>query len=168
MYFICTNRHEFFTNTTDLMTVHNLTAKMSDWYYSSLIDMPVTAPREPAPTPKEPRMVAELRNHNSAPSSATLQPLGRVCKRHRARAGAYAFGTKHIFADRPMSCAVDEIVTLVLWIAGVYVLNQVNDRFLPMNNIGVSFAMHSLVEIVHELVDWEFLPVESAKRGSLL
>ena len=37
-----------------------------------------------------------------------------------------------------------------------------------MNNIGVSFAMLSLVETVHKLVDWEFLPVESTKRGSIL
>ena len=60
------------------------------------------------------------------------------------------------------------IAALVLWIAGVDILDQVNDRFPPMNNIGVSFAMLSSVEIVYELVDWEFLPVESAKRGGTL
>ena len=43
-----------------------------------------------------------------------------------------------------------------------------NDRFLLMNNIGVSFAMISSVEIVCELVDWEFLSVESIIRGSKL
>ena len=37
-----------------------------------------------------------------------------------------------------------------------------------MNNIGVSIIMLSLVEITHELVDWEFLPVESTIRGSKL
>ena len=52
-----------------------------------------------------------------------------------------------------MSCAVTAIVALVTWIAGVDALDQVNDRFLPINNIGVSFAMLSSVEIVHELVD---------------
>ena len=47
-------------------------------------------------------------------------------------------------------------------------LDQVNNRFLAINNIGVSFAMLSSVEMVHELVDWEFLPVKSTKRGSIL
>ena len=37
-----------------------------------------------------------------------------------------------------------------------------------MNNIGVSFEILSSVEIVHELVDWEFLPVEATIRGSNL
>ena len=161
LHFIITFRHQFFNNTADLMTVHDLPAKMSDWIYSSLIDIP-------APALKEPRMLLELRDHNSAPPSAALQPLGRGCKRHCARAGAYAFGTKNIFADRPMLCAVAAIGALVLWIAGVDVLDQANDRFLPMNNVGVSFAILSLVEIVHELVDLEFLPAESAKRGSIV
>ena len=67
-----------------------------------------------------------------------------------------------------MSCAVAAIVALVMWIAGVDVLDQVHDRFPPLNNIGVSFAMISSVEIVHELIDWEFSPVESTKRGSIL
>ena len=44
-------------------------------------------------------------------------------------------------------------MALVQWIAVADVLDQVNNRFLPMNNIGVSFAMLSLVEIVCELVD---------------
>ena len=37
-----------------------------------------------------------------------------------------------------------------------------------MNNISMSFALISFVEIVHELVDWEFLSVESTIRGSKL
>ena len=98
-------------------------------------------------------MLAELCNYTSTLSSATLQLLGRGYKRHRARVGAYTFGTKHIFADRPMSCAVAAIVALVMCIAGVDVLDQVNNRFPPMNNIGISFAMFSSVEIVHELVN---------------
>ena len=76
LHFIYTYRHKFFINDADLMTVHHLTAKMNDWYYTSLIDIPVTTPREPTPTPKEPRMLAELRNHNSAPSLTTSQLLG--------------------------------------------------------------------------------------------
>ena len=166
--FICTYRHKFFNKTADTMTLHDLTATMSDWYYSSLINIPVPMPREPTNIPREHRMLAELRDHNTAPFSATLQPLGRGCKRHRARPGAYTFGTNHIFTDRPMSCAVAAIVALVMWIAGVDVLDPVNERFPPLNNIGVLFAMISSVEIVCELIDWEFLPVESTKRGSIL
>ena len=37
-----------------------------------------------------------------------------------------------------------------------------------MNNIGVSFSMLCSVDIAHELVDWEYLSVESAKRGGML
>ena len=70
------------------MIIHNLTAKMSDWCYSSLINIPAPMPREPTTTPREHRIVAELRDHNAAPFSATLQLLGRGCKRHRARPGA--------------------------------------------------------------------------------
>ena len=108
-----THCHVFFTNTADPMIVHNLTASMNDWYYSSLIDLLVTLPRVLTHALREPRMLAELRNHTSAPSLATLQPLGQGCKRHRARAGASTFSTKHIFADRLMSCAVAAIVALV-------------------------------------------------------
>ena len=165
--FICAHRHKFFNQIADAMTLHNLTATMSNWCYFSLINIPATMPREPTNTPRECRMLAELRDHNAAPFSATLQPLGRGCKRHRARPGAYAFGANHIFTDRPMSCAAAAIVALVMWITGVDVLDPVNERFPPLSNIGVSFAMISLVEIVRELIDWEFLPAESAKRGSV-
>ena len=37
-----------------------------------------------------------------------------------------------------------------------------------MNNIGVSFSMLCSVDIAHELVDWEYLSVESTKRGGML
>jgi len=133
-----------------------------------LIDIPASTPRGPTNNPKVHRMLAELRDHNPAPSSATLQPRGKGHKRHRARPGACAFGTDRFVTDKPMSCAVAAIVALVMWIAGVDVLEPVNERFPPLNNIGVSFAMISSVDIVHELIDWKFLPVESTKRGSTL
>ena len=52
-----------------------------------------------------------------------------------------------------MSCTVAAIVALVMWIVGVNELDQVNNRFPLMNNIGVSFVMLSSVEIVYKLVD---------------
>ena len=168
LQFIYTHRHEFFNSAADLMTVHHLTAKVNDWHHTSLIEMPVTTPRVSTTTSKVPKMLAELRDHNSAPSSDTIQPKGQGSKRHRDRAGAYTFGFKNIGADKLMPCAVAAIATLVLWITGVDVLDQVNDRFPPMNNIGVSFTMLCSVEIVHELIDWKFLPVESTKRGGIL
>ena len=45
------------------------------------------------------------------------------------------------------------MVTLAHCIAGVDILEQINDRFPLMNNICLSFAMPSLVKIVHELID---------------
>ena len=136
------------------MKAHDLVAKTSDWIFSSLID-------HEKPKPKTPRIVLEIQDHTTAPSTATLQPTGRGCKRHRARSGNHTYGSKSIFACRPMSCAVAAMVALVHWIEGVDVLEQINERFPPMNNIGLSFAMLSSVEIVHELIDWEFLPVEA-------
>lgn len=67
-----------------------------------------------------------------------------------------------------MPCAVAAMVSLVHWIAGVDVLEEISERFPPMNNIGLSFAMLSSVETAHELIHWEFLPTEAAIRGSIL
>ena len=53
------------------------------------------------------------------------------------------------------------MVTLVYWIVGADILEQINDRFLLMNNIALSFAMLSSVEIVRELIDLEFLSVDT-------
>ena len=166
--FIYTHRNNFFNQTADPMTIHDLPATMSNWCYSSLINFSAPTPRGPTITPKMNRMLAELRDHNQAPSSAALQPRAVGTKRHRARPGAYTFGANHLVPDTPISCAVAAIVALVKWIAGVDVLELVNERFPPLNNIGVSFAMISSIEIVHELIDWRHLPVESTIRGSIL
>ena len=161
MHFICTFRWEFFEARAELMTVHPLTATASDWTYSSLIEIDL-------PVQKIPRMLSELADFTTAPSAAALQPLGHGHKRQRARTAAYTFGQKSIFADKPILCAVAAIAALVRWITGVDVLDQVHERFPPMNNIGLSFAMISSVEIIYELVDWEFLPVVSTITGSKL
>ena len=58
------------------------------------------------------------------------------------------------------------MVTLVCWIVGLDVLEQINDRFPLIKNIGLSFAMLSLVEIVCKLIDWEFLPADVTISGS--
>ena len=53
-------------------------------------------------------------------------------------------------------------------IVGIDVLDKMNDRCPLMNNISVSFTILSSVEIVHEVVDWEFSPIESRIRGNNL
>ena len=113
-------------------------------------------------------MLLELRDHDTAPFTAALQPQGRSCKKHRARPGAHAFGSKDTFASRPTSCAVAAMTALVHWIKGIDVVEQINERFPPVNNIGLSFAILSSVEIVHELIDWKFLREESTIRGRIL
>lgn len=88
--FIVSFRNDFFNQKADLMKANDLVVKPSDWIFLSLIDCEKLKP-------KMPRMVLELKDHAAAPSTATLQPLGRDCKRHRARSGDHTYGSKSIF-----------------------------------------------------------------------
>jgi len=45
------------------------------------------------------------------------------------------------------------------------VLDDINDQFLLVNNVGVSFGMLSSVKSIYEEIDWTILPVDSIKQG---
>ena len=161
MHFIYTFREQFFDASAELMTIHPLTATTNAWVYSCLMEINL-------PVPKVPRMLAELADHTTAPSAAALQLAGNGTKQSRGRTAAYTFGQKNTNTDKHILCSVAAMSVLVQWITGIDVLDQINERFPPMNNVGLSFAMISSVEIIYELIDWQFLPVESTIAGSKL
>ena len=45
-------------------------------------------------------------------------------------------------------------------------LDDINDRFSLVNDIGVSFGMLSSVKSIYKKIDWTILPVDSTKQGS--
>ena len=61
---------------------------------------------------------------------------------------------------------VSAIIALAYWIVGVDILDQVNNTFPLIDNIGLSFTMLSSAEIARELVKWEFLPADATIHGS--
>ena len=55
---------------------------------------------------------------------------------------------------------------LVHLITGVEALDQINDRLLLMNNISLSFAILSSIEMMHELIDQIFLSIYATIQRS--
>ena len=88
------------------MTLHNLVAKTNDWTYSSLI-------HHENPEVKVPKILKQLEDHLTAPSSATIQFQSRGVSKHRNRAAQYTFGHKSEIPKSQLSCAVSVIYTLV-------------------------------------------------------
>ena len=107
--------HEFFASEADIMVLHDLVAKTSDWTYSFLI-------HHKNPVVKVLKMLKQLEDHLTAPSLATIQYQSRGVSKHRNRAAQYTFGHKREIPKSQLSCAVSAICTLVFWIAGVPVL----------------------------------------------
>ena len=105
------------------MILYDLVATTSDWIYSSLI-------YHATPVVKVPKMLKELEDHLTAPSPATIQPQSRGITKHHNRAASYTFGYKSMIPKSQLSCAVSAIYTLVFWIAGVPVLEEINNCFL--------------------------------------
>ena len=58
--------HEFFASEADIMVLYDLVAKTSDWIYSSLIHYE-------NPVVKVPKMLKQLEDHLTAPSSTIIQ-----------------------------------------------------------------------------------------------
>ena len=51
-------------------------------------------------------------------------------------------------------------------IAGVSVLDAINERFPLLNNIDLSFHILSSAKEAYERVDWTYLKVDSTMKGS--
>ena len=128
------------------MILHDLVAKTSDWVYSFLI-------HHENPDVKLSKILKQLEDHLTAPSSATIQFQSRGVRKHRNRAAQYTFRHKREIPKLQLSCAVSAICTLVFWIAGIPVLEEIHNRFPLMNNIGISFAILSSVKKIHDLID---------------
>ena len=143
------------------MILHDLVAKTSDWIYSSLI-------HHENPVVKVPKMLKQLEDHLTAPSLATIQYQSWRVSKQRNRAAQYTFGYKKEIPKSQLSCAVSAICTLVFWITKVPVLEEVHNRFSLMNDFGISFAMLSSVKKINDLIDWEYLPVDSTIQGSTI
>ena len=45
-------------------------------------------------------------------------------------------------------------------------LEDMNDCFLLVNDIGISFGMLSSVKGIYDKIDWIVLPVDNTKQGS--
>ena len=127
------------------MTLHDLVATTSDWIYSSLIF-------HAALVVKVPKMLKELEDHLIALSSATIQPQSQGVTKHRNKTASYTFGPKSMIPKSQLSYTVSAICTLVFWIAGVLVLDEINDCFSLTNDISISFAMLSSVKKIHNLI----------------
>ena len=85
--FIHTHLHEFFASEADIMVLHDLVAKTSDWTYFSLIHYE-------NPVVKVPKILKQLEDHLTAPSSATIQYQSQGVSKHHNRAAQYTFGHK--------------------------------------------------------------------------
>ena len=65
------------------------------------------------------------------------------------------------FPLEKISCATHTMRILVIWIAGIPVMNDINNHFPLMNNTGASFGMLSSIKSIYENINWSILPVEA-------
>ena len=52
------------------------------------------------------------------------------------------------------------------WNIGSSVLSDINDHFLLMNDVGLSFGMLSLVKVIYKNLDWMILSVDPTWSSS--
>ena len=170
LHFIHMFRQNFFNIRSEPRLNYDMQAKTCDWVYATLAELATSVSNAPdrASAPKQPRMLRELQDHNSAPFTTTVRTIGTRVKETIEKPGGCTFGDQNAQSGKLLVCAVAAMVTLVQWITGVDILDHMHDKFPPTNVKGLSFFMLSSVELVCELIDWKFLPVETTIQGSKL
>ena len=108
-------------------------------------------------------MLSELEDHMTAPPKDAIKPLGRGIQCRLYNTAAYTYGLKSCFSTNSMSYTIFIMYILYQWITRKSMLNDINDQFLLVNDIGIFFGILSSVKSIYEKINWTILPVDSRK-----
>ena len=111
-------------------------------------------------------MLSKLKDYITALPKNAIKPLGKGIQRCLYNTTVYTYGPKSCFSTNSLSCATFVMYVLYQWITEKSMLDDINDRFLLVNDIGISFEMLSLVKSIDKKINWTILPVDSTKQGS--
>ena len=103
--FIRQNISKFFSAEADSRKLNNRIATMSNWKYSTLID--VTIPAIP-----QNRMLSQLVDYTMAPPKDAIKPFGIDFQCRHYTTAAYTYGSKSCPTTQSLSCATYAIYIL--------------------------------------------------------
>ena len=115
--------------------------------------------------PKKKQIEKEIENHLTATPESALRTVGHE-KMRLWSSEAYAFRMKSADTSESLSCSMYAIDVLTLQITAKSILQDTNQRFPLMNNIGDSFRMLCSVRSVYENIAWLVSPIDSSLQDS--
>ena len=98
-------------------------------------------------------MLSQLADYTIALSKDAIKPFGRGFQCHHYNTAAYTYRLKSCLSTQSLSCATYIMYILCHWITRESVLDDINDCFLLVNNVGISFRMLSLVKGIYKKID---------------
>ena len=141
------------------MTVYNQVAKKSNQIYSSQIDTKVTVVYQK-------KLLRELEDYMIALPSDAIEYADNRLANSLCRSRRYNFSSKRMFLILQFLHTVFTICNLVHQITSMLVIDDINDRFFVIDDIGLSFRMLSSIKKIYELIDQECLTTNSTTEGS--
>ena len=109
--------------------------------------------------------MTELEDYLQAPPKSVMRLAGQGRKKLQSSA-AYAFRNKSTTKSRSMSCAMHAINILMMWIIGRSILEEINQIFPLVDNVGISYGMLCSIPLVYEKIAWSVLPLDLSLQGS--
>ena len=82
-----------------------------------------------------------------------IKPIGIDFQYRHYNTAAYTYGPKSCLPTQSLSYATYAIYILYQWINGESVLDDINNCFPLVNNVGISFGMLSLVKSIYKKID---------------
>ena len=82
-----------------------------------------------------------------------IKPFGRGFQYCHYNTAVYTYGPKSYLPTQSLSYTIYIMYILCQWITGELVLDNINDYFLLVNNIGISFGILSSVKSIYEKIN---------------
>ena len=114
-----------------------------------------------APPPLRPNILQVLTNTTTVPPVSTIQVTAKGMRTNVQKYATYTHICKSCLPCPFLSYAVFAMDKLYEWIIGASALYAINNRFLLMNDVGLSFGMLSSVKLLYENLDWTILLVDT-------
>ena len=111
-------------------------------------------------------MLSQLVTHTTAPPKDAIKPFGIGFQYCHYTTAAYTYRLKSCLPTQSLSYTTYAMYILCHWITGESVLDDINNRFPLVNDVGISFGILSSVKGIYDKIDWTNLLVDNTKQGS--
>ena len=98
-------------------------------------------------------MLSQLADYTTAPPKDAIKPFGIDFQCHHYNTAACTYGPKSCLPTQSLSYATYAMYILCHWITRELVLDNINNCFPLVNDIGISSGMLSLVKGIYEKIN---------------